>query len=170
MGTAVRISRELLADLYRAHWVSLVGTATWLTGDRQLGEEIAQDAYIRLIEHWSRIKDPLAAPAWLRRTVINLSRTQNRRFAIGRQKRELIGASTATSDDSASALGDALANGPLGDAIRKLPRRQRECIVLRFVHDLAVDQIAATLDISAGSVKTHLHRATAQLETALETP
>lgn len=156
---ASQISRGELAQLYAAHWKPMARAATWLVGNRQSGEEIAQDAFVRLIEHWSTIRDPAAAPAWLRRTVVNLSRSTNRRNAIGREKRALAQARVPASATNGAEIGDRLVDGPLGAAIGSLPRRQRECIVLRFVHDLTVDQIAAALGVGSGSVKTHLHRA-----------
>jgi len=152
------ITKAELAELYRSHWGPLVGTATWLLGDRPLAEEVVQDSFIRLVEHWHRINDPGAAGAWLRRTVVNLSRTRVRRLALGRRKHQLLAGRTATTDVSAESYGEGLRDGPVGQAISGLPRRQRECVVLRFVHDLSVDEIANTLDVSTGSVKTHLHR------------
>lgn len=156
--------RTALADLHSAHWASLVRSAQWMLGDRGLAEEIVQDAFVRLVENWSRLDDVDAAPAWLRKTTLNLCRSRVRRFAIGRRKRAEFGASLRIVDASSERLGEDLADGPLGKAIRRLPDRQRECIVLRFVHDLPVDDIAATLQISSGSVKTHLHRALASLK------
>lgn len=163
--TTSEISRTELAELYAAHWESMARTAKWLVGSRQVGEEIAQDAFIRLIEHWSTINDKGAVPAWLRRTVVNLSRSANRRSATGREKRELVQALTPVVDRSSEKLGTGLQDGPLSAAIAALPRRQRECVVLRFVHDLTVDQIASALGVSGGSVKTHLHRALSTLQT-----
>ena len=52
--------------------------------------------------------------------------------------------------------------------VRRLPRRQRECVVLRFYADLTVPEIAATLGVAEGSVKSHLHRALAALAVDLE--
>ena len=165
MNASTHISREKLAELHGAQWESLARTATWLVGSRQVGEELAQDAFVRLIEHWPTIADKNAAPAWLYRTVVNLSRSTNRRFAIGREKRELARADTALVDHSAEELGGTLVDSALGTAIADLPRRQRECLVLRYVQDMTVEQIATALEIGAGSVKTHLHRATTKLQT-----
>lgn len=152
------ITKQELTELYRAHWAPLVGTASWLLGDRPLAEEVVQDSFIRLVEHWDRIDDPRAAGAWLRRTVVNLSRSRVRRLVVGRRKHQLLAGRTSMTDTSAEAFGEGLVDSPVGAAIRQLPRRQRECVVLRFVHDLSVGEIAETLDVSAGSVKTHLHR------------
>jgi len=165
MAASAPISRNALAKLHHEQWHALARTAAWLVGDRQRGEELAQDAFVRLIEHWPSIQDKAAVPAWLYRTAVNLSRSSNRRRAIGRQKRDLVTVSATLVDRSGEKFGDALIDGPLGAAILALPRRQRECLVLRFVQDLSVQQIAATLEIGAGSVKTHLHRALTKLQT-----
>lgn len=159
--------RDALAALHAEHYASLVGTAYWILGDRTLAEEIAQDAFVRLAESWNQLNDHAAAPAWLRRTVINLSRSKIRRLVVGRRKREQV-ASRAAADLTREADGASeLAHGELGTAIRSLPMRQRECVVLRFVHDLTVADIAITLGVGEGSVKTHLHRALKTLGSTL---
>lgn len=161
------ISKQELSALYRSHWASLVGTASWLLGDGPLAEEVVQDSFIRLVEHWHRLDDTAAAGAWLRRTVVNLSRTRVRRLVLGRRKHQLLAGRTPTTDRSADALGESLLDTDVGAAIRRLSTRQRECIVLRYVHDLGVEEIAATIGVSSGSVKTHLHRALKTLGTEL---
>jgi len=166
------ISKAELSALYREHWSSLVRTATWLTGDRSAAEEVVQDAFIRLVEHWHRLRDQGAAPGWLRTTVVNLCRGRLRRRALGRRKIDQAahehGRRFGTVDASAEQLGESLIDGPLGQAIGELPLRQRECIVLRFVHDLTVPEVARSLEISDGSAKTHLHRALRTLEARLD--
>lgn len=168
------ITKDELAALYESQWPALVRTATWLLHDQSLAEEVVQDGFIRLAEHWTRLRDPQAAPAWLRTTVVNLSRGRLRRRSLGRRRQEQASTNHArrfgTTDQSADLLGDGLADGALGAAIRALPLRQRECVVLRFVHDLTVPELAATLGISSGSVKTHLHRALKTLEEAVPSP
>lgn len=162
--SASGLSRTLLIELYESNWSSLVQTATWLTGEQALAEEVVQDAFIRLVERWHQLDSTAAAPSWLRKTVVNLSRSRMRRFAVGRQKVNLTAARSAHVDESAQRFGEDLVDGKLGQAIRSLPRRQRECVVLRFVYDLAVNDIAATLGIGEGSIKTHLHRGLKTLE------
>lgn len=161
--------QQQIAALHATHWASLASTGAWLVGDRAIGEEIAQEAFVRLIEQWDRLDDPKAAPAWLRRAVVNLSRTQVRRFAIGRKKYDVVSARVPRSDRSFDAFGESLADTEMGPAVRSLPRRQRECVVLRFVHDLTIDEIAESLDIHSGTVKTHMHRALQALEETLTT-
>lgn len=159
--------RDALASLHAEHYRSLVGTAYWILGDSTQAEEIAQDAFVRLAESWDRLKDPGAAPAYLRRTVINLSRSRVRRLMIGRRKRQQVASREQIDRIGAEPSSIGLADGDLGVAIRALPPRQRDCVVLRFVHDLTVADIAATLEIGEGSVKTHLHRALKTLGSAL---
>lgn len=163
----VALSPERLVELYERNWTPLVRTAAWLLGDQASAEEVTQDAFVRLVERWYQLDDADAAPAWLRRTVLNLSRSKIRRLVVGRHKRSLVASRATAIDTSADHLGDRLVDGDVGDAIRALPRRQAECVVLRFVEDLSVDEIARVLAISAGSVKTHLHRALNTLNSAL---
>lgn len=165
VGTMTR--RHALAALHAEHYRSLVGTAYWILGDSAQAEEIAQDAFVRLAESWDRLNDHAAAPAYLRRTVINLSRSKVRRLIVGRRKRDEVGSRTLVDRTTPDQTPIGLADGDLGTAVRALPLRQRECVVLRFVHDLTIADIAATLGVGEGSVKTHLHRALKTLGTAL---
>lgn len=169
---AAATRREALASLHAEHYRSLVGTAYWILGDATQAEEITQDAFVRLAESWDRLNDPGAAPAYLRRTVINLSRSKVRRLIVGRRKRRQVASREFVDRVGPEPSPIGLADGELGAAIRALPARQRECVVLRFVHDLTVADIATTLEIGEGSVKTHLHRALKTLGSALgeETP
>lgn len=155
-----------LAALHTEHFESLMRTAYWILGDHSLAEEIVQDAFVKLAQAWDRVDDLAAAPGYLRRIVINLSRSKIRRLATGRRKLDRVArleAAGGIAEPSFAAIDE-----PLAAAIRSLPRRQRECVVLRFVHDLTVDSIAETLAISSGSVKTHLHRGLQKLNDELQ--
>ncbi len=154
---------DALDRLFASEWSSLVATAYWLLGDQRLAEETVQDAFVRLAESWDTLRDPMSAPAWLQRAVVNLSRSSIRRLITGRRIQSGQRAPAAVEPVE-------LPDPDLIDAVRRLARRQRECIVLRFYGDLTVEQIADTLDLSAGSVKTHLHRALKNLATDLGTP
>jgi RNA polymerase sigma-70 factor (sigma-E family) len=153
-----------LDGLFRAHATPLLRLAVVLTGDRPLAEELVQEAFVRL--HRSRSRPALGAElAYLRRTVINLSHGHHRRLRIVRRR------PVETPGSGSSAEADAVRRDgqrQVASAVRGLPTRQRDCIVLRFYADLSDSEIAHVLGISAGSVKTHLHRARAALANALE--
>jgi RNA polymerase sigma-70 factor (sigma-E family) len=152
----------ILAGLHRQHYVSLVRLACLLLDERAQGEEVVQDAFVKVHGAWARIDDPLT---YLRATVMNLARSQMRRRLVARRRVEPVSGPAASPEEHAVLLSD---QQEVVDAVRALPRRQRECIVLRYYLDLSEAEIAATLGISAGSVKSHTHRGTAALATRLE--
>ncbi len=150
--------------LFRAHATPLLRLAMVLTGDLELSEELVQDAFVRLQRSGST---PAAGAelAYLRRSVINLSHGHHRHLRVTRRHR------AEPSMDHAAAEVDAVRRDgqrQVVAAVRALPTRQRDCIVLRFYGDLSDTEIADVLGISAGSVKTHLHRARATLTDLLE--
>ena len=153
-----------LDHLFRAHATPLLRLAILLTGDYELAEELVQEAFVRL-RRSGATPLPGTELAYLRRTVVNLSHGHHRRLRVARAKRpddERVGPAAevdAVRRDEQRAVVD---------AVRRLPERQRDCIVLRFYADLSDTEIADALGISPGSVKTHLHRARASLAAALE--
>jgi RNA polymerase sigma-70 factor (ECF subfamily) len=153
-----------LGQLFRLHATPLLRLALVLTGDRSLSEELVQEAFVRL-HRSATAPAPGKELAYLRRTVINLSHGHHRRLRIVRTRPpEQPRVSAAAEVDAVRRDGQRRVVA----AVRSLPARQRDCIVLRFYADLSDTEIAETLGISAGSVKTHLHRARAALATSLE--
>jgi RNA polymerase sigma-70 factor (ECF subfamily) len=153
-----------LDALFRAHATPLLKLAVVLTGDRGLAEELVQEAFVRLRRSPSP-PVPGAERTYLRRTVINLSHGHHRRLRIVRSRR------TEPASHGAAAEVDAVRRDgqrQVAAAVRALPHRQRDCIVLRFYAELSDSEIAEELGISPGSVKTHLHRARAALADTLE--
>ncbi len=122
-----------------------------------------QDAFVTLHLHRGTI-DPDKVPAYLRSIVLNAARSRLRRRRVAeRIGRILPGASPSPEDDAV--LGDRRA--AVLAAVRRLPRRQQEVVVLRYWLDLTEADIAATLGISAGSVKVHASRALAAVTRTL---
>ncbi|MEO7571982.1 MAG: sigma-70 family RNA polymerase sigma factor, partial [Acidimicrobiales bacterium] len=153
-----------LDRLFRTHATALLKLAVVLTGDRSLAEELVQEAFVRLHRSGS-LPPPGSELAYLRRTVINLSHGHHRHLRVVRAHRsDQPGPHPAAESDAVRRDGQRR----VAAAIRVLPHRQRDCIVLRFYADLTDTEIADALQISAGSVKTHLHRARAALATTLE--
>jgi RNA polymerase sigma-70 factor (sigma-E family) len=164
MATDERRSSVDLDRAFREHATPLLRLAVLLTGDRATAEELVQDAFIRL----SQAANPpvlTAERAYLRRTVINLSHGHHRHLRVVRRHPEPQPGTAPTAELAAVRQGDGAA---VVAAIRTLPDRQRDCIVLRFYEDLSDAEIADALGISPGSVKTHLHRAKAALADRLE--
>jgi RNA polymerase sigma-70 factor (sigma-E family) len=158
-----------LRDLYLKHHWDLVRLASLLLHDAGDAEEATQDAFVKAYVAWERLKDPERALAYLRSAVLNGARSRLRHLkVVGRtEDSRLVREESA----SASAEGGALAaddHRRMIAALRSLPDRQRECLALRYYLDLPESEIAATLGISNGSVKTHIHRGLAALSSRLE--
>jgi RNA polymerase sigma-70 factor (sigma-E family) len=154
-----------LRMLYDSDYRSLLRLASLLVDDRNLAEDVVQEAFARLYHSWDRVRDPAAAPAWLRSAVLNLARsTLRRRRAFTRIR--FVPAPHASSPEGAAVLSED--RQEVLAALAALSRRQREVLVLRYWADLSEAEIAAALGVSAGSVKTHAHRGLLALREALE--
>ncbi len=156
---------EVLGRLFRDEYARLVGLARLLIDTRAEAEELVQEAFARTFAAWDRLDDPAAALPYLRTTVVNLARGGLRRRATARRT-PVPGTPDAPGADAAVAASEA--QREVLAAVRDLPERQREVVVLRYLLELSTADTADALGISAGSVKTHLHRALATLETTLE--
>jgi RNA polymerase sigma-70 factor (sigma-E family) len=149
--------------VFRARSASLVGMLTAYVGDRAEAEDLAQEAFVRLQQSWDRIEDPERTDAYLRATAFNLARSMLRRRA---RRPVPVAADPARSAEDGCVLRDD--QRAVLAALLQLPERQRACVVLRYYRGDGIEAIARTLDISANSVKTHLRRGLATLETRLE--
>jgi RNA polymerase sigma-70 factor (sigma-E family) len=157
--------RAAVTHLFHHHYRRLVGLAGLMVDDRETAEEIVQDAFEALYRNWGRLRDPYAAVAYLNRSVVNGSRSKARRRMTERAY-ELPDAGTSPSAESVGV--DANQRRELVAAVRELPRRQREVMVLRYFLDLSEEQIADWLGVSKGSVKRHAFRATEALQKRME--
>ena len=158
-------ARDAVTALFHVHNRRLVGFASLLVDDRESAEEIVQDAFESLFLHWNRLRDPDAAVAYLDRSVVYASRSWIRRKVTARS---YVLPEAGTEQSAEAAEVDNEQRAALSEAIRSLPRRQREVVVLRYFLDLREDEIAAWLGISAGSVKQHQSRATAALHARMK--
>ena len=155
---------SLLIGLFEREGRSLVRLARLFVDDRNAAEDLVQEAFIRLARSSGRIEDPAKSAAYLRSIVLNLVRDHNRRGLVSLRHRLPLDDDRASAEDEIVLRDD---QRQVIDAIRNLPRRQRDCIVLRYYQELGIDDIAATLRISRNSVKTHLQRGLAALESTL---
>jgi RNA polymerase sigma-70 factor (sigma-E family) len=127
-------------------------------------ENIAQEAFVRLHARWASLDRADKALPYLRRTVVNLSRSRLRHLRVVRR------APREPDRDIASAEATALAghvDRPMRDALARLTRRQRQVVVLRYWLDLDQRAIAETLGIAVGTVKATTNHAMAALRDAL---
>ena len=161
------VAEDQLTALYTAHYRSLVRMAAFLTGDRDNAEEVVQDAFVKVYGSWRGLRDPDKAEAYLRTTVVNLSRSRLRhRQVVAKHQPEPPG-------DAASAESGAMRivqREAVLHALEQLPRRQREAVVLRYYGDLSEAQTADAMGCSVGAVKSHTSRAMASLRPLLEEP
>jgi RNA polymerase sigma-70 factor (sigma-E family) len=157
---------EAVAALFREHYRPLVRLAALLLGDAGASEEVVQDAFVKLQLGWHRVRDPQKAPAWLRSAVLNGARSQLRRRRVTRRHLQAVPRAEASPEARAMEVAE---HERIVAALRELPERQREALVLKFYLDLTEVEIAAAMDVSTGSVKTHVHRGLAALHAAFET-
>jgi len=168
MMTAVRSevgTSATLAALHREHYRSLVKLASLLVDDRATCEEIVQDAFVAVFRSASRVRDGSKLPAYLRSAVLNGARSHLRKRQVRSRLRLIRSEDVASAETGALQADDQRA---MLAALRALPDRQRDVLVLRFYLDLSESDIAETLGIGAGTVKTHTRRALDALAQQLE--
>jgi RNA polymerase sigma-70 factor, ECF subfamily len=136
-------------DWYGAHHHRLVAALTVVTGDVDAGREAVDEACVRAWERWDRIHDPAG---YVYRTAVHVARRRARR--AGTERRLLA---RAVSRDHSAPPAD-LAVG-LWEALRALPRREREVVALRLLADLPERRVAELLGIAPGTVARALHDA-----------
>lgn len=166
-SSAPRAAGVDLASAYQEHYRSLVRLASLLVDDVGTCEEIVQDAFVSVWRRGVALREADRLPAYLRSAVLNGARSHLRHRQVrARHLHAVADPATTPGADATALAGDADRSVLL--ALRDLPDRQREVLVLRYYLDLSEAEIAATLGISTGSVKTHAHRGLAALEAALE--
>jgi RNA polymerase sigma-70 factor (sigma-E family) len=155
-----------VTDLFRGHHLELVRLALVMVGDLATAEDVVQDAFERLHRGWRGLRQPSSGLAYVRSSVLNGCRSVHRRAAVARKHVPRLAAENpgARDVDPAPAADD---RGELMAALRLLPRRQREVLVLRYYLDLEVAEIADTLRISPSSVRSTNTRGLAALARAL---
>jgi RNA polymerase sigma-70 factor (sigma-E family) len=152
--------------LYTEHWRNSLRLAVFLTGDRATAEDVVQDAFVALYRNQANLRDPDAAVGYLRVCIVNISRSLIRRHMTARKHLRALGPTSEEAADVPALL--AAEHQRTLAAVRSLPRAQREVVVLRYWGQLSEAQIAATLGISPGTVKSTASRGLARLRTALE--
>ena len=159
-----RTADEAVRLLYATHWHQLVRLATLLTRDASVAEELVQDAFVALHRRWSSLDDPGAAHGYLRTTVVNNARSALRHRGVEERYRQPGPPEPSGPEERAV---QATEDARVMAALRGLSRRQQEVLVLRYYADLSEHDIAATLGMTRGAVKSHAHRGLAALRQAL---
>jgi RNA polymerase sigma-70 factor (sigma-E family) len=154
-----------VTELYSVHYRALVRLAVLLVRDTPTAEEVVQDSFMAMHGGWQRLRDAENALAYLRQAVLNRSRSVLRHRSVVDKNLQ------KASPDMPSAEHGALAQlerSAVVNALRKLPERQREAIVLRYYADFSEAEIASAMKISRGAVKSHTSRGMASLRAELE--
>ena len=147
---------QSLTEIYSAEYDSLVRMAASLVSDIQTAEDVVQDSIVAMHGAWPNLYDNDKALAYLRQSVMNRARSViRRRMVVDRHPPK-------PEPNAPSAEYTALTElerSTVVSALRLLPERQREVLVLRFYLGLREGQIAATMGITRGTVKVHIRRA-----------
>jgi RNA polymerase sigma-70 factor (sigma-E family) len=163
---AAQVSADTaITELYYAHYRPLVRLAVLLVHDVATAEEVVQDSFVALHAGLHRLRDNEKALAYLRAAVVNRSRSVLRHRVVVDRNAPKPPPDMPSAEHGALAL---LERSAVVKALRALPVRQREVVVLRFYADLSEAQIADTMGITRGAVKSHTSRAMAALRSVLE--
>ena len=147
-----------LGELYRRHAPDAIRLAYLLTGDRALAEDLVQEAFVRMFGRFRDLRHLDAFGAYLRKTIVNLSRSHFRRVKVERA----YVAREARAPVSAEAP-DIGARDEMWQALLRLPERQRTAIVLRYYEDLSEAEMADAMRCPAGTVKSLVSRGIGRL-------
>jgi RNA polymerase sigma-70 factor (sigma-E family) len=156
---------QAMVRLYRRNFNGLVRLASVVLRDTATAEEVVQDAFINMHRGWHRLRDEENALAYLRQAVVNRARSVLRHRVIVERNAPKAMPDLPSAEDGAISMFERSA---VIDALRDLPGRQREALILRYYADLSEAEIAAAMGISKGSVKSHTARGMTALRTALE--
>lgn len=160
---ADRDADSAVVALYTEHYHALVRLSALLLRDTGAAEEVVQDSFVAFHRAWTRI-EPDREVAYLRRTVVNRSRSVLRRRAVAdrhQHEPEPIAPSAEAEVVARSEAHHVMA------CLRRLPGRQREALVLRYYAELSEAEIAEAMGLSTGAVKAHTARGRANLRAML---
>ena len=156
---------EQVTALYQAHALGLLRLAVIMLGERQAAEDAVQDAFLGLFRRWDALNDPERALAYVRSSVFNGCRTVLRRRGRNRQF-ALVEPPNAESADARLLLGEE--HREVLAALRRLPDRQREAVALRYCLDMPVDEVARSMGVAEGTVKSATSRGIAAINRMLK--
>ena len=144
-------TQEPIRRAFQTHYVRLVRLAALLLGSHEGAEDLAQDAFVKAAVKIETLTDDRVG-AYLRRVLLNLWKNRLRRLAVERRFRAQGAASDVEPPDEIEE------RDALWTAVRKLPRRQRACLLLRYYEDLPERTVAEIMGCSVGTVKSQASR------------
>jgi len=164
MQTTAEVRHDEVAALYAESCSRLIGLLISIGGSRSEAEEVAQDAYVKLLPRWGKVRAYDDPESWVRVVAVRMLISRRRRAVVAalglRRLAGHAGAAEQGQPDPSELTADAVA---VSAALRSLPISQRVVVVLHHVMDLPVDQVARELNIPVGTVKSRLARARAAL-------
>jgi RNA polymerase sigma-70 factor (sigma-E family) len=160
-GAALPASDHLVDELYRGHALRLTRMALLLLGDKASAEDVVQEAFLGLFRGLGRLSDPSRAAGYLRVSVLNGCRSVLRARKRATLRQAEPPGPAVWSAESAVLAGEE--QREVLQAVARLPRRQREVLVLRYFLGLSDSEIAADLEVSRGTVASTASRALAAL-------
>lgn len=152
-------SSDRMTDLYVRHAPMARRFAFLLCGDAHQADDAVQEAFLRVLGRFGELRSEGAFPAYLRRTIVNVLRTQARREARDRERAAAHDRMQAVRSAEVDVVGDEL----LWQALSALPDRQRVALVCRFWLDLSEAETSAVVGCRRGTVKSLLSRGLAAL-------
>jgi RNA polymerase sigma-70 factor (ECF subfamily) len=157
-----RTARSEFELFYRREYAPVVALGFALCGRGAAAEDLAQEAFLKTYQHWSRVGHYDRPDAFVRRVVANMAvSVSRRRAAEGRALVGLAGRARSSVDDLEPV--DAV----FWQHVRSLPRRQAQCVALFYLEDRSAEEIAEILHCSVSTVRVHLHRGRMTLEERL---
>jgi RNA polymerase sigma-70 factor (sigma-E family) len=158
-------AERAVTALYTEHYRSLVRLAAFLVQDTATAEEVVQDSFVAMQSGWRRLRDCEKALPYLRQAVVNRSRSVLRHRVVVDRNAPKPAPDMPSAEQSVMA---SLERTAVVNALRELPDRQREAVVLRFYGQFSEQEIATAMGISKGAVKSHTSRAMQALRAILE--
>lgn len=161
MQTTAEAHHDEVAALYAQSCPRLIGLLISIGGSRSESEEVAQDAFVKLLPRWSTVRAYDDPEAWVRVVAVRMLISRRRRDQVAAfGLRRLGGRAETGQPDQTELTADAVV---VSAALRALPITQRAVVILHHVMDLSVDQVARELNVPVGTVKSRLARARAAL-------
>ena len=147
-----------MEELYTAHAQRAGRLAFFLVGDRELAQDLVQEAFLKVFGRWGNLREPRSFAAYLNRTIVNLAYKTHRRRGVERRYLE-----TQTGLDAVAPQRDYETADELWRQLQLLPKRQRTALVLRYYEDLTDHQAAEAMGCSETAVASLVQRALSTL-------
>lgn len=156
------VATPTFESFFATEYGRVVGLTFVLCGRRAVAEELAQDAFVQAYRRWATVSGYDDPGAWVRRVAVNLATSTLRRRT--REARALTRlAARRTTPDELTVTSESF-----WEAVRRLPKRQAQCVALHYLEDRPVAEIAAVLDIAEATVRGYLHHGRAALALSLD--